>query len=66
MLRATLTFVRRGEALVTATSLAVLDAPDEDFLARHVAGEGPMLGPEVGRDRQCRIAGEFEHERQST
>jgi hypothetical protein len=37
MLRATLTFVRRGEDLVTATSLAVLDAPDEDFLARHVA-----------------------------
>jgi hypothetical protein len=37
MLRATLTFVKRGEALVAATSLAVLDTPDEDFLARHVA-----------------------------
>src|SRR4030095_17149451 len=35
--RATLTFVRRGEDLVAATSLAVLDSPDEDFLARHVA-----------------------------
>jgi hypothetical protein len=37
MLRTTLTFVSRGEALVTATSLAVLDSPDQDFLARHVA-----------------------------
>jgi hypothetical protein len=36
MLKATLTFVRRGEPLVAATSLAVLDAPDADFLARHV------------------------------
>jgi hypothetical protein len=36
MLRATLTFVKREEAPVLATSMAVLDDPDADFLARHV------------------------------
>jgi hypothetical protein len=36
MLNATLTFVRRKEALVTATSWAKLDQDDVDFLSRHV------------------------------
>ena len=47
MLRATLTFVRRGEALVTATSLAVLDAPEKDFLARHVAKLREVTAPRM-------------------
>ncbi len=37
MLKATLTFVKRKEPLVTATSLAELDDDDVDFLTRHVA-----------------------------
>lgn len=37
MLRATLTFVRREEDLVVASSMAQLDAADADFLTRHVA-----------------------------
>ena len=36
MLNATLTFVKRKEALVTATSWARLDRDDVDFLSRHV------------------------------
>lgn len=36
MLRATLTFVKRQEALTTARHLAALDADDLDFLQRHV------------------------------
>jgi hypothetical protein len=37
VLRATLTFVKREQELVVATSMAELDAPDADFLARHVS-----------------------------
>ena len=36
MLNATLTFVQKKEALVTATSWAELDPEDVDFLSRHV------------------------------
>jgi hypothetical protein len=46
MLRATLTFVRRAESLVVATTMAQLDAADADFLARHVTKLGEAAGEE--------------------
>ena len=48
MLNATLTFVRRKEPLVTATSWAKLNGDDVDFLSRHVT----MLRDAAGAEDQ--------------